>query len=766
MRSRGGKEYHVQQIYVEYPPRRGQVAGAEAIAGGGDAQQEYSRQVEAVGGIGAGAAYHQDVLESSAVRFDVFPSRPFLDEHGGEDKYFTSPPFRRREKERTATSSTTSAACCLTRSRIPQVNEFSRHTPGKRGMQMQRGHAQEHADFLLQHNQRDQHTSIQQRTRPRVLVESPADAVASTSTTPSASELLRSARALLRLGKVTPSRVGDVAPSVSVVDEHGDEKVGRRRRAVSSIRSAISSRVLEEEEEVLRGGSVTASRAIHTTSSKKLCKEKDHTRDPQVEEDQNEAPHDDGGQGDEHPPTFWSVARVTRWAEDRVPAEVTRILRQQEVDGGVLMSLNESDMETLGIAKFGHRRTLLLKIRQMRDEMKRIFSIYNRRRIAGDSFQVEDDTALLSQSCTSPRVRGSVASSSADVHVESKPRSSTSSSTFDYSFKARSIPASIGWRPTRQSQLTNYFYNSGGREGGGGAGGGNGVGGESRRGGGEVRKDAGGGGGRGRAPTSSSDPPSLLTKTSSPRNVAKFEAVSRGVGVYPLEGGGINPPAGGAPGRMSLSSSSSSPSSTNGLVETCRAGGGTSGSNGSPRVGHRKVEADEKGNPLFLGRRSSCTTSGLSCDTKNALLFSSSCTNLNLNSMESCCASTLVSSFSRSCGTICYNSSSSSSCRSTSIKGQAGGAGVEPNCYRIAYDQVTRSHKIRVAVQQAQISKDGPTPVRRTSTLAVANDRGRSWLNYRNKAPLFEASPSTSVTSAGAHVSYICRVPVDVSSIN
>ncbi|CAD7932759.1 unnamed protein product [Amoebophrya sp. A25] len=102
MRSRGGKEYHVQQIYVEYPPRRGQVAGAEAIAGGGDAQQEYSRQVEAVGGIGAGAAYHQDVLESSAVRFDVFPRRPFLDEHGGEDKYSTSPPFRRREKERTA----------------------------------------------------------------------------------------------------------------------------------------------------------------------------------------------------------------------------------------------------------------------------------------------------------------------------------------------------------------------------------------------------------------------------------------------------------------------------------------------------------------------------------------------------------------------------------------------------------------------------------------------------------------------------------------
>ncbi|CAD7932729.1 unnamed protein product [Amoebophrya sp. A25] len=117
--------------------------------------------------------------------------------------------------------------------------------------------------------------------------------------------------------------------------------------------------------------------------------------------------------------------------------------------------------------------------------------------------------------------------------------------------------------------------------------------------------------------------------------------------------------------------------------------------------------------------------------------------------MESACASSLVSNFSRSCGTSCSNSSSSSR-RSISIKGQAG-AGVEPNCYRIAYDQVTRSHKIGVGVQRAQINKDGPTPVRRTSTVAVANDRDRSWLNYRNKAPLFEAPPSTSVTSAGAH---------------
>ncbi|CAD7932731.1 unnamed protein product [Amoebophrya sp. A25] len=108
-------------------------------------------------------------------------------------------------------------------------------------------------------------------------------------------------------------------------------------------------------------------------------------------------------------------------------------------------------MEALRIAKFRHRRPLLLKIRQMRDEMKRIFSNYNSRRIAEDSFQVEDGKVLLPQSCTSPRVRGSVASSSADVHVESKSRSSTSSSTFGYSFKARSIPASIGWRPKPQS---------------------------------------------------------------------------------------------------------------------------------------------------------------------------------------------------------------------------------------------------------------------------------------------------------------------------
>lgn len=65
------------------------------------------------------------------------------------------------------------------------------------------------------------------------------------------------------------------------------------------------------------------------------------------------------------PLSAWSVEDVAQWAQEVAgfPSEIAELLRAQAVNGLVLGSLTEQDLEVLGISKFGWRRQLTLLAR-------------------------------------------------------------------------------------------------------------------------------------------------------------------------------------------------------------------------------------------------------------------------------------------------------------------------------------------------------------------------------------------------------------------
>eukprot|EP00439_Symbiodinium_sp_Y106_P066477 s108_g10.t2 len=65
------------------------------------------------------------------------------------------------------------------------------------------------------------------------------------------------------------------------------------------------------------------------------------------------------------PLSAWSVEDVVQWAQEVAgfPSEIAELLRAQAVNGLVLSSLTEQDLEVLGISKFGWRRQLTLLAR-------------------------------------------------------------------------------------------------------------------------------------------------------------------------------------------------------------------------------------------------------------------------------------------------------------------------------------------------------------------------------------------------------------------
>jgi len=57
----------------------------------------------------------------------------------------------------------------------------------------------------------------------------------------------------------------------------------------------------------------------------------------------------------------WTVEQVSCWARStRLPAGVAELLRENAVNGQVLQSLTEEDLQAMGLSKFGWRRQLLL----------------------------------------------------------------------------------------------------------------------------------------------------------------------------------------------------------------------------------------------------------------------------------------------------------------------------------------------------------------------------------------------------------------------
>jgi hypothetical protein len=65
----------------------------------------------------------------------------------------------------------------------------------------------------------------------------------------------------------------------------------------------------------------------------------------------------------------WTAADVADWASSRLglPLHVAEVLKQQDVDGCVLLSLSEEDLlRNLGMSSFGLRRRLLIGIAELR----------------------------------------------------------------------------------------------------------------------------------------------------------------------------------------------------------------------------------------------------------------------------------------------------------------------------------------------------------------------------------------------------------------
>mmetsp|Transcript_21353 Transcript_21353/g.49621 ORF Transcript_21353/g.49621 Transcript_21353/m.49621 type:complete len:792 (-) Transcript_21353:72-2447(-) len=65
---------------------------------------------------------------------------------------------------------------------------------------------------------------------------------------------------------------------------------------------------------------------------------------------------------------LWAPHDVARWAVDvlGLPADLGRLLAEEEIHGPVLLSLTEADLEGLGVKPFGRRRQLLLGIEALR----------------------------------------------------------------------------------------------------------------------------------------------------------------------------------------------------------------------------------------------------------------------------------------------------------------------------------------------------------------------------------------------------------------
>ena len=72
------------------------------------------------------------------------------------------------------------------------------------------------------------------------------------------------------------------------------------------------------------------------------------------------------GNGAKRPPVDWSVQEVSQWLFSKeLSKAVVSVLTAEAIDGRVLSTMTEKDLESLGITKFGHRRSLMLKLREL-----------------------------------------------------------------------------------------------------------------------------------------------------------------------------------------------------------------------------------------------------------------------------------------------------------------------------------------------------------------------------------------------------------------
>ncbi|CAD7927927.1 unnamed protein product [Amoebophrya sp. A120] len=62
----------------------------------------------------------------------------------------------------------------------------------------------------------------------------------------------------------------------------------------------------------------------------------------------------------------WTLDEVLQWAARVGLADrIVEVLREEEINGSVLTSLREDDLQKLGLTKFGHRRSLMLELRKI-----------------------------------------------------------------------------------------------------------------------------------------------------------------------------------------------------------------------------------------------------------------------------------------------------------------------------------------------------------------------------------------------------------------
>ena len=63
----------------------------------------------------------------------------------------------------------------------------------------------------------------------------------------------------------------------------------------------------------------------------------------------------------------WSIRDVSKFLElQNVPAEVIHRFEEEEINGEALLTLDNSDLRTLGITKLGPRKILLARIQELR----------------------------------------------------------------------------------------------------------------------------------------------------------------------------------------------------------------------------------------------------------------------------------------------------------------------------------------------------------------------------------------------------------------